>query len=164
MAVVTRQTADKVFKLSAEGQAFLLGATKQQGGFEMQKEHLEILLEDIRGKFDLVLEGHEVLRDEIRETRIELKKDIDLCNFKIDTLNQKIDGVDEKLSKKIDAVAADLKATDKRLSDKIDAVAADLKATDKRLSDKIDGVSADLKAHRADTEAHHGGVYLVKES
>lgn len=26
----------------------------------MQKDHLEILLEDIRGKFDLVLEGHKI--------------------------------------------------------------------------------------------------------
>jgi hypothetical protein len=93
----------------------------------MQKDHLEILLEDIRSKSDLVLEGHEVLRDEIRETRTELKKDIELNSFKIDSLNQKIDGVEDKLSK------------------------------------KIDGVSADLKAHRADTEAHHGG-YRVKES
>jgi len=25
----------------------------------VEKDHLEILLEDIRGKFDLVLEGHE---------------------------------------------------------------------------------------------------------
>lgn len=65
----------------------------------MKKENLEILLEDISSKFDLVLEGHEVLRSEIRETRTELKKDIELCNFKIDTLN-----------KKIDAVAADIKA------------------------------------------------------
>ena len=101
----------------------------------MQKDHLEILLEDIRGKFDLVLEGHEVLRNEIRETRTELKQDIELAHFKIDILNKKID-----------------------------AVATDLKATDKRLSDKIDAVAVDLKSHRADTEAHHGGVYLVKES
>ena len=56
-------------------------------------------IEDISSKFDLVLEGHEVLRSEIRETRTELKKDIELCNFKIDTLN-----------KKIGSVAADLKA------------------------------------------------------
>ena len=76
----------------------------------MKKDHLEILLEDIRGKFDLVLEGHEVLRNEIRETRTELKKDIELGHFKLD------------------AVAADLKATDKRLSDKLDSVATDLKA------------------------------------
>jgi chaperonin cofactor prefoldin len=64
-----------------------------------------------------VLEGHEVLRNEIRETRTELKKDVELSNFKIDTLN-----------KKIDAVAVDLKATGKRLSDKLDAVATELKA------------------------------------
>jgi hypothetical protein len=63
----------------------------------MQKDHLEILLEDIRGKFDLVLEGHEVLRNEIRETRTELKKDIELSNFKIDILNKKIDGVSADL-------------------------------------------------------------------
>ena len=134
----------------------------------MQKDHLEILLEDIRGKFDLVLEGHEVLRSEIRETRTELKKDIELSNFKIDILNKKIDGV-----------AADLNATDQRLSGKIDAVDEKLSkkidAVDEKLSKKIDAVeknlsqhisvvAADLKSHRADTEAHHGGVYLVKES
>jgi len=45
-------------------------------------------LEDISSKFDLVLEGQEVLRNEIRETRTELKKDMDLCNFKIDTFNR----------------------------------------------------------------------------
>jgi len=104
----------------------------------MKKENLEILLEDISSKFELVLEGHEVLHSEIRATRTELKQDIELCNFKLDTLNSKIDAVDERLSNKIDAV-------------------------DERLSDKIDVLSADLKAHRADTEAHHG-VYQVKEA
>ncbi len=97
----------------------------------MKQENIEILLEEMNGKFDLVLEGHQTLQREIRETRVELKEDIELCNFKIDVLNTKIDGV-----------------------------AADLKATDQRLSVKIDGVAADLKAHRADTEAHHG-VYRV---
>ena len=38
----------------------------------MEKDNLEILLEDIRGKFALVLEGHEVLRKEIRDTREDL--------------------------------------------------------------------------------------------
>jgi len=56
-------------------------------------------LEDIRGKFDLVLEGHDVLRKEIRDTREELCEKINLVDFKVGTLNQKIDGV-----------AADLKA------------------------------------------------------
>ena len=31
----------------------------------MEKDNLEIQLEDIRGKFDLVLEGHDVLHKEI---------------------------------------------------------------------------------------------------
>ena len=76
----------------------------------MKKDYLEILLEDIRGTVGLVLEGHTVLHNEIKETRTELKKDIELCNFKIDVLNDKIDAVDIKLSDKIDDVAADLKA------------------------------------------------------
>lgn len=117
-----------------------------------EQSHFEILLEDMTGKFDFLIESHQSLKQQIHDTKTELKEDIQLCNFKIDTLSQKIDGV-----------ATDLKATDGRLSKKIDGVAADLKATDERLSKKIDGVAADLKSHRADTEAHHG-VYQVKES
>jgi hypothetical protein len=110
----------------------------------MEKEHLEILLESIDNKFQLVLEGHSSLANQIKETRQELLERADLTDFKLDVLNKKIDEVDE------------------RLSQKIDAVAADLKITDERLGKKIDSVSADLKAHRADTEAHHG-IYMVKE-
>lgn len=65
----------------------------------MQKDTLEILLEDIRSKFDLVLEGHEVLRSEIRELGRKTDERFDLVDVKIETLN-----------KKIDAVAADLSA------------------------------------------------------
>jgi hypothetical protein len=65
----------------------------------MEKDHLEILLEDIRGKFDLVLEGHDVLHKEIRDTREELCEKVNLVDFKVDVLD-----------KKIDAVAADLSA------------------------------------------------------
>jgi hypothetical protein len=76
----------------------------------MEKGHLEILLEDIRGKFDLVLEGHDALRNEIRELGRTTEERFDLVDFKIDTLNKKIDAVDERLGKKIDGVAADLSA------------------------------------------------------
>ena len=65
----------------------------------MKKENLEVLLEDISSKFNLVLEGHEVLRSEIRELGRKTDERFDLVDFKIDTLN-----------KKIDAVAADLSA------------------------------------------------------
>ena len=76
----------------------------------MEKDHLEILLEDIRGKFDLVLEGHDTLRKEIRDSRGELCEKINLVDFKVETLNRKIDGVRDELGQKIDAVAADLSA------------------------------------------------------
>ncbi len=121
----------------------------------MQKDYLEVILEDMNSKFDLVLEGHESIRGEIRDLAQKTEERFDLVDFKIDTLNQKIDAVDEKLTRKIDTV-------DEKLTRKIDDVADDLKATDARLGGKIDAVASDLKAHRADTEAHHG-VYQVKE-
>ena len=64
----------------------------------MDKDHLEILLEDIRGKFDLVLEGHDVLHKEIRDTREELCEKINLVDFKVETLNHKIDAVASDLT------------------------------------------------------------------
>ena len=77
----------------------------------MEKQrHLEVILEDMNSKFDLLIESHQSLQQQIYDTKTELKEDIGLCNFKIDTLNDKIDGVEEKLTQKIDAVAADLKA------------------------------------------------------
>ncbi len=73
----------------------------------MEKENLEMILEDINGKFDLILEGHESLRGEIHDLGRKTDERFDLVDFKIDVLNKKIDGVDERLSKKIDGVAAD---------------------------------------------------------
>ncbi|MCF6267465.1 MAG: hypothetical protein L3J57_13095 [Desulfuromusa sp.] len=99
----------------------------------MEKEHLEVILESIDSKFDLVLEGHETLNQKIDDLAKRTDERFDLVDIKIDTLNDKIDTVDKKLTKRIDG-----------------------------LNDKIDAVSVDLKAHRADTEAHHG-VYRVKE-
>ena len=93
----------------------------------MKKENLEVLLEQMNGKFDLVLEGHEVLRSEIRDLSRKTEERFDLVDFKIDTLNKKIDAVDEKLTKRIDAV-------------------------EENLSNRLDAVAADLSAHRADTE------------
>ena len=69
----------------------------------MEKEHLEVILEDMNSKFDIIIEGHTALDKKIDRNFSELKKDIEFLNFKIDTVN-------ENLSKKIDAVATDLKA------------------------------------------------------
>jgi len=124
--------------------------------------HVEIISENFDLKIGLIADGHATIRQEMRDIRDELKQDISLLDFKIDTVNA-------NLSKRIDAVAADLKVTDA----KVDAVAADLKITDAKVdavaadlrttNAKLDAVATDLKAHRADTEAH-GSIYRVKES
>ncbi|GAB6064804.1 hypothetical protein [Deferrisoma palaeochoriense] len=135
----------------------------------MKKEHFEILLEDIREKFDLVLEGHEVLRADIERARQESRERDEHLLFLIQALDDKIDGVDARLGAKIDEVDTRLSAkideVDTRLSAKIDAVDARLSAridsVENRLSAKIDQVGKtleevkeDLAAHRRDTEVH----------
>lgn len=59
----------------------------------MQKNHLEILLEDIKSKVDLVIEGHDALRQEIQEARQELNEKIELNSFLVKGINKKIDDV-----------------------------------------------------------------------
>ena len=59
----------------------------------MDKDGLEILLEDIRGKFDLVLEGHSSLQKCIENAEQNLNDKISLVDFKVGVLNQKIDVV-----------------------------------------------------------------------
>jgi len=74
------------------------------------RHQIGIQSEHFQHKLDIVAEGHEVLRQEIRDTREELCEKIKLVDFKVEVLNQKIDGVGDDLSRKIDAVAVDLKA------------------------------------------------------
>ena len=90
----------------------------------MEKDHLEILLEDVRGKFELVLEGHESLNRKIYNRFDELDSKIEHNSFLIGTLNRKIDDVDQRLDKQIQGV-------EKSLNDKIDRV-------EKNLNDKIE--------------------------
>ena len=104
----------------------------------MDKDNLEILLEDIRGKFDLVLEGHSSLHKRIDKAEQNLSDNISLVDFKVGVLNQKIDDVHDKLDRKIDDVRDEL-------------------------GQKIDAVAADIAAHRANTESHKAG-YRISES
>jgi len=123
------------------------------------RHQIGIQSEHFQHKLDIVIEGHEVLRKEIRDTREELCEKIKFVDFKVEVLNQKIDGVRDDLSQKIGGVRDDL-------NQKIDGVRDDLSqkidGVGDGLSRKIDAVAADLKAHRADTEVHKK-VYKVKE-
>ena len=69
----------------------------------MEKDHLQIIMEDINSKFNVVIESYNALDRKIDSVHDELKQDISLLDFKIETVNN-------HLSEKIDAVAADLKA------------------------------------------------------
>ncbi len=57
----------------------------------MEKDRLEVFLEDIQGKLELVLEDHESLRKEIREAREESNQKHEHTAFLIETIIKKID-------------------------------------------------------------------------
>jgi len=59
----------------------------------MEKDHLEILLEDMCGNVKLVLEGHEVLRHEIQDLARETRERFEVVDLKFEALNTKIDSV-----------------------------------------------------------------------
>jgi cytochrome c556 len=52
----------------------------------------------MESKLELVIEGHAVLRSEIQALDRKTDERFDLVEFKIETLNQKIDGVAADLS------------------------------------------------------------------
>jgi hypothetical protein len=116
----------------------------------MEPSHLEILLEDIRAKFDLVLEGHEALLVEIRETRRESNEKHELTALQIRALSERLESSTATLHAKIDDYR-------RESNEKHDLTVFQLRV----LNGKVDAFAADLAAHRADTEAHPR--YLVRE-
>ena len=66
------------------------------------RHQIGIQSEHFQHKLDIVVEGQEILRKEIRDTREELSEKIKFVDFKLETMN-------ETLNEKIDA-AADLSA------------------------------------------------------
>jgi len=65
----------------------------------MEKEHLEVILENIDKKFDIVIEGYSTLDRKIDDLARKTEERFDLVDFKFSVLNDKID-----------VVASDLKA------------------------------------------------------
>ena len=75
---------------------------------EKEKQYLEVLMEEMNGKFSLVLEGHAAIRQEFKDSHRELEEKINLnsslIKFGFETLDVKIDSVREELSAKIEDV------------------------------------------------------------
>lgn len=63
-----------------------------------EQTHLEILLEEMRGKVDLVLEGHAALHAKIDAYRNESNEKHDLTAFQLGVLNAKLDAVAAELT------------------------------------------------------------------
>jgi archaellum component FlaC len=123
------------------------------------RHQIGIQSEHFQHKLDIVVEGHEVLRKEIKDTREELCEKINLVDFKVGVLNQKIDGVHDKLDQKIDGVYDKL---DQKIDGVYDKLDQKIDGVRNELGRKIDAVAADLSAHRRDTETHPS-LYKVKE-
>ena len=101
----------------------------------MEQHYMEILLEEMRSKFDLVLEGHAVL------------------NTRIDALDRKIDENHDLTTFKLEVMTGQIAEMSGRIGGLENRVG--------NLEVKADAIAADLAAHRADTEAHPR--YLVRE-
>jgi len=104
-----------------------------------EKSHLEVILEDINGKFDLVLEGHVTLEHMIHEHRAETRQDKRELQALIQTSHDSLDA-------KINNVVADLKETRAELKEEIQGVRTEMKeeirAVDRRLTSEIRAVGA----------------------
>ena len=68
----------------------------------MKKEHFEILLEDISGKFDLIIEGHAALDRKFDRRCDELNEKIEHNSFMLGILCDKVDVMGARLSAQLD--------------------------------------------------------------
>lgn len=136
----------------------------------MKKEHFEILLEDMRSNFELVLEGHASLNAKMDGMRQEFEERFDRNDFEMKVMKEKIVSLDHKvtgLDQKVDDL--DLKITN--LDQKVDGLDCKVINLDKKvnghdhkfdsLDRKLTDIADSLAGHRADTEAHAG--YMVRE-
>lgn len=71
----------------------------------MKKEHFEILLEEMRGQFELVLEGHVGLNAKIDNLKQDIDEKLAHSEFEAKLVKEKLVSIDGK----VDDIADDLK-------------------------------------------------------
>jgi len=91
-----------------------------------EKSNLGVILEDINGKFDLVLEGHATLEHMIHQHRAETRQDKRELQALIQTSHDSLDA-------RINKVSAELKETREELSAKIEAVGHKVEGHEERI-------------------------------
>ncbi len=94
---------------------------------ESEQQRFEVMLEDINGKLNLVLEGHDAIRREFREFNAQL----DEVRKQQGLFMSLLKGSHDELKQDIQGVRTELKETREELSARIEAV-----------GDKVDGHEA----------------------
>jgi len=104
---------------------------------------MEVILEDINGKFDLVLEGHATLGHMIHEHRAETRQDKRelqaLIKTSHDSLDEKIDATAQHLDDKIDGVRDELKGDIRDVRDELKETREEMATGFEMVGDKIEG-------------------------
>lgn len=127
----------------------------------MEKEHFEIILEDINSKFNLFLENFQSLRDKMEENNLDsIRRDeeiIKLLKFakedsdrRNDETNQLLKLTKEDLGKRIDNTNKELRLTKEELNKRIDETNKELKLTKEDLGKRIDDTNRQLKIAKED--------------
>ncbi|MBL4775708.1 MAG: hypothetical protein JKY87_06605 [Mariprofundus sp.] len=102
---------------------------------EKEKQYLEVLMEEMNGKFSLVLEGHDAIRREFSEqlTEVRQKQDMfeSLLKFSHDELKEEIQGVRIELKETRGELSAQIEV----VGDKVNG----MDARDSALGYKVDG-------------------------
>jgi len=79
---------------------------------EREQHYFEVLMEEMNGKFSLVLEGHDAIRKEFNEQLDEVRRKQNLfeslLKFSHDEMNKKIDSAAEELKQEMAAGFKDL--------------------------------------------------------
>jgi len=89
-----------------------------------ERHRMEIILEDMNGKFDLLLEGHAALDQKIDRVQAtshnQHTEAMAMIKTVHDSLDAKIGGVEQRLSTKIDSLRDELKEDIRVVGEKVD--------------------------------------------
>ena len=120
----------------------------------MKKQHFEILLEEMNSKLDAVLESYAAVRAESNGKHDYTASVVQTLSNKIDDVNERVTAESAKLGQRIDAVETKLGQRIDGVEKKIDTVNERVTAESAKLGRKIDALTDELHAHRDNTEIH----------
>jgi len=98
-----------------------------------EKSNLEVILEDINGKFDLVLEGHATLEHMIHEHRAETRQDKREIQALIQISHDSLDAKINKVSTELKETREEIQAVDRRLTIEVRAVGQKVEGHEDRI-------------------------------